>query len=366
MLMVMKFKCGASTRSSALLWVMTVVLLCGCPPPKPYDDAGFGDLPGKPDRGDDAGDLGADAEAKDGPTADVSGPDAGPVGDWQIMGDGGGCKHPPVKKACTGGFCTVEPGCFIMGSPKTEPCREPETAKETQHPVTLSHRFELGQHEVTQAEYKTMMGSDPSEEISCGSQCPVEKVTWAMAAAYCAALSKQKKLTPCYSCSGVGPYTVCYYTQYEKEKIYGCKGYRLPTEAEWEYAYRAGSTTAFYNGPVLDTACTGADANADLIGWYKANAKLGKHPVGKKAPNALGLYDLPGNVAEWCHDRNAADLGSGAQTDPWGAAGGYPRVVRGGDWRLSPALGLRAAFRWAEHSGSSGDFIGFRCARTLP
>ena len=351
------------TISLLIPCVLAAASLLGCPPPKPYDDAGRADLPVTADRGGDrtgAGDLAADTGA------DAALPDSVTIPDWKAMGDGGGCKHPPVKKACKDGFCAVEPGCFIMGSPKTEPCREPETAKETQHPVTLSHRFELGQHEVTQAEYKALMGSDPSEDLTCGTDCPVDNVTWEMAAAYCTALSKKQKLTPCYTCSGTGPYTTCGYTKYAKEKIYTCKGYRLPTEAEWEYAYRAGTTTAFYNGPVKDTACSGVDANASAIGWYKANAKLSKHSVGKKLPNALGLYDLPGNLAEWCHGHYAADLGSVAQKDPWGAAGGYPRVVRGGDWRLSPALALRAAFRWAEHSGKSGDFIGFRCARTIP
>ena len=345
-------------------WVLAA-LLAGCPPPKPYDDTGGGsDLPATPGDRETS-----DLAAGDGPAAEAAVPDSGAdatAADYKAMTDAGGCMHPPVKKACKGGFCTVEPGCFLMGSPKTEPCREPETAKETRHQVTLTHRFELGQYEVTQAEYKALMGTDPSEDTQCGTDCPVEKVNWAMAAAYCTALSNKKKLTPCYTCSGTGSNTVCYYTKYAKEKIYGCKGYRLPTEAEWEYAYRAGTTTAFYNGPVKDTACSGTDANAGLIGWYSQNATLSKHPVGKKLPNALGLYDMPGNVGEWCHDRLITDLGSAPQKDPWGAAGGYPRVVRGGDWRLSPALCLRGAFRWAEHSGKSGDFIVFRCARTIP
>ena len=349
-----------------VFWILALVLLAGCPPPRPYEDAASPDR-ATPDAARDTGAADARPDSRpDQRPPDQRPPDQAPA-DWKVMTDAGACKHPPVKKACAGGFCTVEPGCFLMGSPASEPCREPETAKETQHQVTLTHRFEVAQHEVTQAEYKAVIGSDPSEEPTCGKgQCPVEKVTWAMAADYCNRLSLKKKLTPCYTCSGTGAYTVCYYAKYTGAKIYTCQGYRLPTEAEWEYAYRAGTQTAFYNGPVTDTQCTGADKNAGLIGWYKANAKLQKHLVGQKAPNALGLYDMGGNVAEWCHDRYAADLGSAPTTDPWGAAAGYPRVVRGGEWRLSPALSLRAAFRWSLHSGQSGDYIGFRCTRTIP
>jgi formylglycine-generating enzyme required for sulfatase activity len=153
---------------------------------------------------------------------------------------------------------------------------------------------------------------------------------------------------------------------YAGPAIYGCPGYRLPTEAEWEYAYRAGTTTAYYDGP-SDAAvwrlCSPLDANLDKIGWYCGNAGDTTHPVAQKQPNAWGLYDMAGNVWEWVEDWWQDDLGSAAATDPVGVNPGSTRVVRGGSWYSIPVY-ARAAMRNVYAPSLPIDDIGGRCVRT--
>ena len=254
---------------------------------------------------------------------------------------------------------------FQMGSPTTETCRELWGIKETQHWVTLTNNFEIQETEVTQEQYKIVMKSAPSFFTSCGSNCPVENVTWHMAAAYCNALSKMTSLTPCYACTGSGTGVSCTETTStlanQGKGIYSCNGYRLPTEAEWEYAYRAGSKTAFYNGEIK--SCSGTDSNAGKIAWYDANSGKTTQPVKGKDPNAWLLYDMAGNVVEWCHDWFQTDLGSSVVTDPVGSGSTY-RVCRGGCLSNDPEV-LRAAYRFGDYYPSNHNYgIGFRCART--
>ena len=207
------------------------------------------------------------------------------------------------------------------------------------------------------------MGYNPSKFTSCGGTCPVETVNWHEAVAYCNALSTKAGLTACYSCSNSSTSVTCKETAATTGKgIYTCKGYRLPTEAEWEYAYRAGTTTAFYNGGI--TSCTGSDPNAGTIGWYISNANSTPHPVGKKTANTWGLYDMAGNDWEWCHDWYQSGLGSTAQIDPLGS-GSSARVLRGGSWPGTP-FNMRAARRNQEPPTSRYNYYGFRCVRTLP
>jgi len=256
-----------------------------------------------------------------------------------------------------------------MGSPTSEPCRD---GNEDPHPVTLTHGFEISDHEVTQAEIQALMSYNPSyfgpngAGADCGTSCPVEKVNWYEAAAYCNALSVQKGLTKCYDCNGSGASVTCSEAAaYTGKNVYTCPGYRLPTEAEWEYAYRAGTTTAYYNGPNDSTKCyTCSDANADAIGWYNCNAGSTTHPVGQKQANAWGLYDMAGNVWEWTHDWYQSSLGSSPVTDPVGS-GSSSRVVRGGNW-LNLAYSMRAANRFGYAPASRTDTRGFRCSRVLP
>jgi len=265
-----------------------------------------------------------------------------------------------------------------MGSPVREPCRD---SLETPHEVTLTHRCAISTTEVTQAQFQAAMGYNPSHFSGCGGECPVETVSWHEAVAYCNALSQRAGLSACYACAGDKNTTTCQVNgQFAAKAIYDCPGYRLPTEAEWEYAYRAGSVAALYNGPIdgsLCKVCPGdggvplVDKNADGIAWYCANAGGIPHPVGQKKPNARGLFDMAGNVHEWCHDLHRADLGPNTVTDPVGDPAGTAldsqRAMRGGAWD-SPVDYVRAAFREAAQGPAATMRFpnhGFRCARTV-
>ena len=197
-------------------------------------------------------------------------------------------------------FVRIPAGTFTMGSPTDEPGRDSD---ETQHQVTLTQDFYMMTTEVTQTQWEAVMGSNPSYYDSCGGDCPVETVSWNDIQDFIAALNAMDG-----------------------------RIYRLPTEAEWEYAARAGTTTAFYNGRITETGCTPLDPNLDAIGWYCGNADSTTHPVAQKQPNAWGLYDMSGNVYEWCQDWHGP-YPTGAVMNPTGPADGSYRVLRGGGWR---------------------------------
>ncbi|MFH1131584.1 MAG: formylglycine-generating enzyme family protein [Pseudomonadota bacterium] len=266
---------------------------------------------------------------------------------------------PNFDGGAPGNWIAISAGTFSMGSPESEPCR---VFNEDRHEVTLTNDFEITAHEVTQHQFLAVMGFNPSQFKSCGNDCPVDNVNWYEAVMYCNALSALEGLAPCYICSGKGSNANCSIVEiYKKENIYNCPGYRLPTEAEWEYAYRAGTTKALYSGAI--SSCT-TDQNADDIGWYKDNSENTTHMVAGKTPNAWDLYDMAGNVAEWCHDWSPLYLGSNPVTNPWGEPNANVKVYRGGS-RNHDAGYLRAAFRGAavpsvRQQGESG----FRCART--
>ncbi|MFT5327265.1 MAG: serine/threonine protein kinase [Planctomycetaceae bacterium] len=196
------------------------------------------------------------------------------------------------------------------------------------HQVTLTKPFELGVYEVTQEQYERVMGTNPSQFKR--QQNPVEKVNWAEAVEFCSTLSA----VPAEKAAGYV--------------------YRLPTEAEWEYACRAGTTTMYSFG----------DNESELgqYAWYDENSGKTTHPVGVKKPNAWGLYDMHGNVWEWCQDRYG-DYPRGSVTDPTGAASGSLWVYRGGSWYAS-SFYCRSAYRHRFTPGRRGGDLGFRVLRS--
>ena len=271
-----------------------------------------------------------------------------------------GCKRD--KSGCyTQGWKILNAGTFTMGAPKSEPCSN--SYYQTQHKVTLTRMFEISAYETTQGQFQSLMGYNPSSSKTCGASCPVEHTKWDEAAAFCNALSAKKNLEKCYSCTGSGTSISCSEaSKFTGKKLYSCGGYRLPTEAEWEYAYRAGTQTAYYNGPNDPNRCmdnSALDKNLDKIAWYAANAKGVHQPVGGKQPNGWGLYDMAGNAPEWCNDVFTSSLGSSHVTDP-NITVGKSHVVKGGSALYYANMG-RAAMRTSFYA----DHFGFRCVRTL-
>ena len=228
-------------------------------------------------------------------------------------------------------FVSIPPGTFTMGSPSDEPGRD---TNERQHRVTLSRGFYLQATEVTQGQWKSVMRGNPSWFENCGNDCPVEIVWWYQCQEFIKRLNQKE----------------------------GTDKYRLPTEAEWEYACRAGSTTAFANGGITQLQCR-HDPNLNAVGWYCGNSGNKTHPVARKTPNAWGLYDMHGNVWEWCEDWYG-DYPTGHVTDPRGPSSGKKRVLRGGSW-LDNARHCRSADRRGLDPGPQaiGRHLGFRVAR---
>jgi len=261
---------------------------------------------------------------------------------------------------------------FIQGSSQNESARRLDEINdagrrfdEIRHRVILTRNFEIQTTEVTQGQFLNLMGYNPSHFFSCGGDCPVENVSWHEAAAYCNKLSSEKGFVQCYSCSGIKESTRCS-TNSSYSTPYDCLGYRLPTEAEWEYAARAGSTKATYNGDLLSGFLTCRQGNKilDPIAWFCGNSGAHTHPVAQKLPNSWGLFDMLGNVLEWNHDWFGT-YPSGQVTDPWGSTSGSIRVLRGGSW-LCYAQESRAAVRGYNSPDYHYNDIGFRPSRSIP
>ena len=220
----------------------------------------------------------------------------------------------------------ISPGTFTLGSPTGEIGHEADESPQTV--VTISSAFAIGKYEVTQAEYGNITGTNPSF-FTGNSNRPVEMVCWSDATNYCALLTARDRQ------AGVIPAT------YE---------YRLPTEAEWEFATRAGTTTRFSFGDL--------EASLDSYGWYTNNSAATPQVVGQKLPNSAGLYDVHGNVWEWCCDYYGSYPG-GSVTDPKGPSSGTKRVLRGGSW-YSSATDCRSANRYCNSPTMRNGDVGFR------
>ncbi|MBQ7589726.1 MAG: formylglycine-generating enzyme family protein [Verrucomicrobia bacterium] len=240
----------------------------------------------------------------------------------------------PLSETVNLDMIWIKPGTFMMGSPEDELGRNAE--KEIQHQVTLTKAYWLGKYEVTQAQYETIMETNPAKFK--GADLPVEMVSWSDAKEFC------KKLTEIEKEAGRLP------DGYE---------YTLPTEAQWEYACRAGTTTALNSGKNLSDMYVCPEM--DEVGWYVGNSDETTHPAGQKQPNAWGLYDMHGNVMEWCLDIYWSTYPSTPVTDPTGADSGSYMVVRGGLW-VSSASGCRSASRSSCMFSGRLNSVGFRVA----
>ena len=225
-------------------------------------------------------------------------------------------------------FVWIPAGQFRMGS------RSRFRESDGEEPVTrvrLTQGFWLGKYEVTQRQWESVMGNNPSYFKNCGGDCPVDDISWKNVQEFIQKLNGRSRGNP----------------------------YRLPTEAEWEFAARAGTTTDTYAGNITEPG--DIDPVLNRIAWYRNNTGGRSHPVGQKVPNAFGLYDMLGNVREWVGDWYGAYPG-GVLTDPVGARSGSARVNRGGSW-IYRAGSTRSANRSKNLPGSRGSDIGFRLLR---
>ena len=225
-------------------------------------------------------------------------------------------------------FVFIPPGTFTMGSPEHEPGRRND---EMQHVVTLTRGYFIQATPVTQGQWKEVMGVNPSNFLHGGDDCPVEGVS----------------VNDCLE----------FIWRVNNKRNYP---FRLPTEAEWEHACRAGASTSFFNGEITEMLLR-HDPCLDAIGWYCSNSGNKTHPVAEKQPNTWGLFDMHGNVCEWCDDQYE-EYPVTPQSNPKGVTFGRGCVVRGGSWQ-SEARNCRAASRFYYPPDFKSNFVGFRLVK---
>jgi len=228
-------------------------------------------------------------------------------------------------------FVKIPEGSFVMGSPVSEDGRQKD---EVLHKVVIARAFYLQKTEVTQGHWDAVMGSNPSMDSACGESCPVTVISWDDIQQFIFRLNA----------------------------LSGGQSYRLPTEAEWEYACRAGSRTAFAFGRCLSYQSANYDARYPLSLCFKGEYRAGILPVASFAPNAWGLHDMHGNVLEWCQDRYGP-YPETPESDTGGETSGGERVIRGGSC-VDTAARSRSAFRAHSSPDLKSAYLGFRLVLT--
>ena len=286
----------------------------------------------------------------------------------------------PVCKFDTSGchkhtWKRISEGVIASGSVPGDPCYPgsmPTNFKnENKINAKLSRAFWISTHEVTAGKFKALMGFDPSADKTCGADCPVDSVTWDEAAGYCNELSKTRGVEQCYK-TGTPKLGMKTTDLHIGAKIYGCGGYRLPSEVEWEKAYRttaAGALvyTSTYNGHLGYSYCTSYKPDPALspIAQYYSNSGKKKWKVGQKKPNGAGLYDMSGNVYEWVQDWYVIDrqkvYGTKQVSDPCIGPNSY-RSMRGGSFSSKP-VSCRGSHRGFAYGHLRDKTHGFRCVK---
>ncbi|MEI9953577.1 MAG: formylglycine-generating enzyme family protein [Pseudomonadota bacterium] len=368
--------------------LLAVFLGCTRTPPGGLGGVGGGGIQGGAAGVIDNSGAGGAAPAAAGtataPEAETGSGDGG--SEWQE----GACRHPKVAPACQNGYCRIPSGCFIIGSPATEWGRALNS--ETPTPITLTHPFEIAEHELTQGEWTLAGFVNPSgagaNTASClDAKCPVGNVSVFDVAAYANYWSEHASppLPVCYrldACQGLpGSGMTCASLMLTTATAYDCLGYRLPTGPEWEYAAKAGTRTAFYSGPITEHDLATADdcyaePGLEAVAWYCKDAPrqpaLSTSPVGGKGANPWGLYDMLGNAFEFTSTGPVRGHGyeGTAATNPGGTLGtldgSTPGVAVRGGGANSPPRDCRAA-----DGGLTATFtdrtpaFGFRLARSL-
>jgi formylglycine-generating enzyme len=373
--MTLRWLGGARTAYGVLL----LAAACACrarePTSESQPDVGTSAASGGVTAAGAAGSGGAGVAGESGGSATIPDVDPATSALWAQ------CPQAVVEENCRDGWCEIPAGCFVMGSPESEWGRA--AVQEDQIVVTLTRGFVMQQTEVTQEAWLAQGFANPSGTQPNGlgdclddPECPVGRVTWFEALAYANRLSEQHDppLEPCYvlnGCEGeIGKDHDCASAELTRATAYECEGFRLPTNAEWEYATRAGTPTTFYSGNMTmhsefetDPSACLPDENLEGIAWYCHNSQGTSHAVGQLTPNGWGLHDMIGNAEEWNHDR-ADGRAVTTPIDPGGTLGLHPtRNTRGGSF-VSWAKICRTAARL----GGSWDLrsvgLGFRLVRT--